>query len=200
MTDSSTDKKRQVKAEPKKKRKRSSREPGLQKKLEAMESVVRELESQVADLQDQCAELRDDNLRLLAEMDNARKRAERRLESERRSILVEFVKPLLDVADDLERALRSAEENRNAEAIVEGVKMVQQHLTQVFGRLGITPIDTAGKLFDYNIHEALGHTPSDEHEENEIVAEISRGYLLNGELLRPSRVIIARAPMQEQDT
>jgi molecular chaperone GrpE len=200
VTDSSIEKKKQTRSKPKTKRRRSSREKELQKKLEATEETAKVLESRVAALEEQSSELRDDKLRLLAEMENARKRTERRIENERRAILVDFVKPLLDVADNLERAVRSAEENHNAEAIVEGVKMVQQHLVEVFTRFGITPIETKGQLFDYNVHEALGHAPSEEHGEDEIIAEVSRGYLLNGELLRPSKVIIARAPVEEQET
>lgn len=200
MTDSSNDSKKKTKSKPKTRRRRASREKELQKKLEASEEVASRLETRVAALEEQCSKLQDDNLRLLADMENARKRTERRMENERRAILVDVVKPLLDVADNLERAVRSAEENHNPEAIVEGVKMVQQHLVQVFTRFGITPIETTGQLFDYNLHEALGHAPSDGHAENEIVAEISRGYLLNGELLRPSKVIIARVPVEEQES
>ena len=200
MTDPPHEGKKQKTSKPKTRRKRASRDSELRKKLETTENLARQLEIQVADLEKRCATLQDDNLRLLAEMDNARKRTERRLANERRAILVDFVKPLLDVADDLERAVRSADENNNTEAIAEGVKIVHQHLTQVLTRLGISPIETTGQLFDYNIHEALGHIPSEEHAENEIVAEVSKGYLLNGELLRPSRVIIARNPAQEDDS
>jgi molecular chaperone GrpE len=198
VTDSSKERKKRTKAKSTTKQRRSKREKEVQKKLEATEKAVEEVESKAKALEEQCSQLQDDNLRLLAEMDNARKRTDRRIENERRAVLVDAVKPLLDVADDLERAVRSAEENHDANAIMEGVRMVQQRLVQVFAGLGISPIDTSGQLFDYNVHEAVGHAPSGDHAENEIIAEISRGYLLNGELLRPSKVIIARAPDEEK--
>jgi molecular chaperone GrpE len=197
VTDSSNEKKRS-KSKPKTRRSRTTHDKELQRKLKATEEAAKELEARIEALEEQNNDLQDDNLRLLAEMENTRKRTERRMQNERRAILVEFVKPLLDVADNIERAVQSSEENHDPGAILEGVKMVQQHLAQVFAQYGITPIETAGEIFDYNVHEALGHAPSDEHAENEIVTEVSRGYLLNGELLRPSRVIIARSPTTEE--
>ncbi len=137
-------------------------------------------------------ELEEGKLRLLAEMENTRKRAQRRLEEERRSILAELIGPMLDVADNMERALGAAEDGGSLGALREGIRMVHDQMIDVFSKFGVTAIETSQQLFDYNLHEALGHAPAEGRPENEVIAEVSKGYMLNGRLLRPSKVILAK--------
>ena len=175
-------------------RRRGSRGPTkkeLQLQLEKTQNELERLETHIAASKELIEGLEDEKLRLYAEMDNARKRAQRRIEEERRRAIVETVQPILDVADNLERALQSAAENESTDAIVSGVEMVRKQLMDAFTVIGIEVIDTEGAMFDYNIHEAVGKTPAPGKAANEIVAEVSRGYLLEGKLLRPSRVIVA---------
>jgi molecular chaperone GrpE len=171
----------------------------LQSRLNEVQEAAEQMQTQLDALEARSIELEDEKLRLLAEMENARKRAQRRLEDERWIILGELMKPFLGVADDLERALQSANENRDAEGLIEGVRMVYAQLVDTFTKFGVEQIETVGKAFDYNLHEALGYAPAEGRDENEVVIEIAKGYLLDGKLLRASKVIIAK-PEEETET
>jgi len=185
------------KKSPKKKRttrRKSSRAPTkkeLQLQLETTENKLEKMEAHIAASKERLEELEDEKLRLYAEMDNARKRAQRRIEEERRRAVVESITPVLDVADNLERAIQSAAENQSGEAILSGVKMVNKQLIDALTVIGIEVIETEGATFDYNMHEAVGKISAPGKAPNEIVVEVSRGYLLEGRLLRPSKVIVA---------
>ncbi len=180
------------------KRRRGTKTAELQAKLDASFLEIETLEARIAGLEETKKELDDEKLRFLAEMDNARKRAQKRLEDDRRFVLAELIKPMLDVADNLERALRSAEDGGSPEALAEGVGMVYRHLSDMLAQHGVTMIETADKSFDYNYHEAVGKTCVPGKDENEIVAEVSKGYLLNGRLLRPSKVIVAIGKIEDE--
>lgn len=189
--------KRSSKGTPRKKRRRT-KATELQAKLDASCLEIETLEASIAALEETKKELDDEKLRFLAEMDNARKRAQKRLEDDRRFVIAELIKPMLDVADNMERALRSAEDGGSSEALAEGVEMVYRQLSDVLAQHGVTRIETADKSFDYNYHEAVGKTNAPGKDENEIVAEVSKGYLLNGRLLRPSKVIVAIGKIEDE--
>ncbi|MCU0610916.1 MAG: nucleotide exchange factor GrpE [Candidatus Eisenbacteria bacterium] len=144
------------------------------------------------------AGLEDEKLRLLAEMDNVRKRAQRRLEEDRWALTAEVSRPLLDVADNLERAISAGAEGGVQAATLDGIRMVHTQLMDVLGRYGVEPIQAVGLPFDFNVHEAIAHAPSSSARDNEVAIEVARGYLLKGKLLRPSKVIVARAGRESE--
>ena len=162
---------------------------------EALASVEEErdaLQSVADQLNERVAQLEDDRLRLMAEMENMHKRSQRRLQEDRWSLLAEITRPLLEVADNLQRAADAGEGTGADEATVSGVRMVHDQLLEVLSRYGVVPIEAVGQPFDFNMHEAIAHEASEGARENEVIAEVSRGYVLNGRLLRPSRVVVAR--------
>jgi len=185
------EKKPKKKTPTRRKRSRGPTKKDLQIQLETTRGELERMEVHIASYKERVEELEDEKLRLYAEMDNARKRAQRRIEEERKRVVVDTITPILDVADNLERALQSAAENQSPDAILSGVQMVNKQLSDALSVIGIEIIDTDGAVFDYNIHEAVGKTPAPGKAQNEIVVEVSRGYLLEGRLLRPSRVIVA---------
>ncbi len=132
-------------------------------------------------------------LRALADLDNYRKRVERekaRWDVEaREGILL----PLLEVVDNFERALAEGAQDESGAAVPfrEGVELIFKHLLDVLEKAGVRPVETDGMGFDPNVHEAVGRVPSDEHEPDEIVQVMQKGYTLGERLLRPSRVIVA---------
>ena len=137
-------------------------------------------------------ELQNALLRLAAEFDNSRKRAERD-----RAELIEYaaadaVKAMLPVLDDFERALKGHPNahGKNAE-FVKGIELIYQRSVEVLTRLGLQPIEAQGKVFDPNIHHAIEMTHDDKYEEPTVVDELQRGYTLKGRLLRPSMVRVA---------
>ena len=143
-------------------------------------------------LQEDLEMWRDRALRLQAEIENFRKRqrrlAEERIEANRGRLLRNF----LTVADDLERALRA--ENGEGGPLREGVEVTRRSLEQLLRQEGVERIQAEGETFDPNWHEAVGTVPRErvEAERNTVVDVTQQGYRLNGRLLRPARVIVAR--------
>jgi molecular chaperone GrpE len=148
-----------------------------------------EIESLRAELQ----QARDQMLRALAELDNVRKRAQRDVEQAHRYALEKFAAELLPVKDSLELAVENAS-RADASQLAEGQAATLKLLAKALERGGIVEIDPLGQPFDANQHEAMAAQPSDTAEPNSVLSVVQRGYSLNGRLLRPARVIVAREP------
>jgi molecular chaperone GrpE len=128
-------------------------------------------------------------LRLAAELDNQRKRAAREAESARQFGIERFAGDLLDVVDSLEMGLAAA--GASAEALREGSEATLRQLNSAFEKHGVSVVDPVGEPFDPQRHEALTTQPSQHAEPGSILSVVQKGYLLNGRLLRPARVIVA---------
>ncbi len=143
-------------------------------------------------LRTEAEEHRDRSLRLAAELENVRRRSARELESARRFALERFAGELLPVADSLELALSSAEDT--PEAVREGLEMTLKQLRDVLARHHIEGVmPSAGDAFDPELHEAMATQPSDQAAPDHILHVVQKGYRLHDRLLRPARVIVARA-------
>ncbi len=132
-------------------------------------------------------------LRSLAELDNVRKRAQRDVEAANRYGLEKFAAELLPVMDSLELGVASGD-NADAASLVEGQRATLQLLARAFDRLNISVIDPHGEPFDPAVHEAMLAQPSSTAEPGSVLTVVQRGYSLHGRLLRPARVIVAKAP------
>jgi molecular chaperone GrpE len=139
---------------------------------------------------------RDDYLdalqRLKAEFENYRRRTER----DREAVVVgaqrEFVRGLLPVMDNLERAVAALGDR--AGEIVAGLEMVRGQLAGLLAGHGVEEIEAGGEAFDPNVHEAVAQIPAPEHPEGAVVEVIEKGYRISDHVLRPSRVVVAAAP------
>lgn len=138
-------------------------------------------------------QLKDEKLRVLAELDNIRKRAQRDVEQAHRYALEKFAGELLPVKDSLDLGVENAGK-ADAAALAEGQAATQRLLAKAMEKAGIVELNPVGEPFDANLHEAMAAQPSDTAEPNSVLAVIQRGYTLNGRLLRAARVIVARAP------
>ena len=124
--------------------------------------------------------------RMKADLENSRTRLERKharldqLASER------LVKELLPILDSLERALETEGD------IKEGVEATRDQLVDVLTQEGLNPISSEGQHFDPAVHEALMGKPSDEHEEDTVIQTLERGYVLNGKIIRPAKVVVSK--------
>ncbi len=132
-------------------------------------------------------------LRAVAELENVRKRAQRDVEQASRYGLEKFAQELIPVKDSLDLGVENAARS-DAAALAEGQAATQRLLAKAFEKLGITELDPVGQPFDANQHEAMAMQPSTTAEPDSVLAVVQRGYVLNGRLLRPARVIVARAP------
>ena len=133
-------------------------------------------------------------LRAVAELDNVRKRAQRDIEAANRYGLEKFAAELLPVKDSLELAVQNAGGRADAQSLLEGQEATLQLLSRALEKLGVTVIDPQGEPFDPTRHEAMMTQESATAEPNSVLQVVQPGYELNGRLLRPARVIVAKAP------
>ena len=139
----------------------------------------------------------DKYLRAVAELDNYRKRAAREKADIVKYGNEDIIKDILPFMDSLDRALEH--DTGDVQAFKDGVALIQEQLLSCLKKHGVERIETAGLNFDPNFHEALMQMESDQHEDNKIVSEMERGYLLNGRLLRPSKVCVCKKINKEND-
>jgi molecular chaperone GrpE len=139
----------------------------------------------------------DKYLRAVAELDNYRKRAAREKTDIIKYGKEDIIKDILPFMDSLNRALEH--DTGDVQAFKDGVALIQDQLLCCLKKHGVERIETAGMDFDPNFHEALMQTESDQHEDNKIVSEMEKGYLLNGRLVRPSRVCVCNKINKEND-
>lgn len=137
----------------------------------------------------------DRYLRAMAEADNIRKRATRDIEHAHKFALENFSKDLLAVKDSLEMGLAAAD-TADAESLLAGSEATLKLLAGSLERFGISEIDPEGEPFDPERHEAMTMQPSAEVEPGSVLTVIQKGYVLNGRLLRPARVIVASEPAE----
>jgi molecular chaperone GrpE len=148
-------------------------------------------------LQAELGKAREQYLRLAAELDNVRKRSEREIENAHRYGIERFAQALLPVIDSFEAALNS--ENLELDTLLEGQRATLRLLMQAFADAGIASIDPLGEPFDPERHEAMSMLPSPTAEPDSVMDVIQKGYSLHARLLRPARVIVARAPEPPSD-
>ena len=139
------------------------------------------------------AAARDAQLRAAAELDNVRKRAQRDIENAHRFALEKFAGELLGVRDSLELAAQNAG-SADAASLAAGQQATLQLLAKAFERFSIQRIDPLGAPFDPSLHEAVVMQESATARPDSVLQVLQSGYQLNGRLLRPARVIVARAP------
>lgn len=158
------------------------------------EIEVHESESifeQVEELKNQVEEFKDGWQRSRAEFANYKKRVEREREQTYQNAKGELLKRYLDIADDLLRALNNRPENGEGALWAEGIELVYRKLITKFEGDGVTLMETEGKLFDPNLHEAISLEESENHESGEIIEVLNPGYYLGDKVLRPATVRVA---------
>lgn len=141
---------------------------------------------------EEIAKLKDQLLRALAEMDNTRKRAEKTAADARAYAIAGFAKDLLDVADNLRRALDAAPDDQRDSALVQGIEATERAMLASFERNGLQRIAPTSGKFDANWHEVMFEQAIDGVEPGTIIALLESGYALNDRLLRPARVGVAK--------
>jgi len=153
-----------------------------------------ESSDQVALLKQQLEEAEKNALRVQADIDNFRKRTRRDTQDQIRYATLPLMTEIIDVIDNLQRAIESAESSDSTEGLLAGVKMVEQHLTDILAKQGCEKIETVGKPFDPNHHEAVQMQPSDEIEANHVTMELRKGYKLHDRVVRPAQVFVSKGP------
>jgi len=157
-----------------------------------------ELQNLVVQKTQEAKENYDRVLRLAAELDNLKKRQERELSEVRQFANENLLRELLPVLDNLERALEHGRQNETPEALMEGLDLVHQDFLKVLGRFGITPLDSVGERFNPTYHHAVMEEEAPEVEDQTVLKELQKGYLLQNRLLRPAMVVVSRNTAQPE--
>jgi molecular chaperone GrpE len=151
---------------------------------------------ETAALQTKAAE-RDKFLDLLqrtrADFENYQKRNQRDREQERKYMYGPFVRDLLPVFDNLQRATAAAKQAGETGPLVKGVDMVQTQFLELLKRYGVIPIEALGKPFDPNLHEAVVHQPAPHQPPDTVIQVLEQGFMNQDRVLRPAKVIVSKA-------
>ena len=146
---------------------------------------------ELQNLKEERDNLYDRLLRKQAEFENYKKRMEREKAEYAQFASSELIRELLNAIDSFELALRNAASDGSSTELLRGFELIYKQLLDTLARFGLKPIETKGQKFDPNFHQAVATQPTDEVEENTVVNEMRRGYLLNGRLLRPAMVSVS---------
>ncbi|MFC1626460.1 nucleotide exchange factor GrpE [Pseudomonadota bacterium] len=174
------------------KKKHAGNDPHKKKDISNKAKAVPE-EDALEIAQAEVAELKDKLLRVHAEMDNLRKRTAREIEESRKFAVERFSTALLEVVDNLERALEV--EDGNEAGLREGVKLTFDSWHTMMDKFELKRIDAVGETFDPHKHEALSQMPSDEPE-GVVIAQHVAGYTLHGRLIRAAKVLVSSGPQK----
>lgn len=160
----------------------------------AEESLVNELKAKLEQAEKNAAENHDEVLRARAELENTRKRLQREIENAHKYAVEKFVQALLPVIDSLEMGVAAAsQKDADIKAVKEGTELTLKMFADCADKFGMQAVDPKGEKFDPEFHQAMSIQESDEHEPDTVIAVMQKGYLLNGRLIRPAMVVVAKA-------
>lgn len=162
-----------------------------------------ELRAEATRAREEAGKFRDAALRAEAEMQNVRRRSEREVEHAIKFGVEKIVQNLLPVVDSLEKAVEAAEQtgtdNDATQAIIEGMGLCQRLFLEVIVKAGVVTVDPHGEPFDPNLHQAIAMVENPDVEPNSVVTVVQKGYSLNGRLVRPAMVMVAKGKAKPVD-
>ncbi len=158
------------------------------------------LQQQLEEAQQQAAANLDKAMRAMAEMDNLKKRVQKDLDDERKYGLAKFAKELLSVMDSLDLGIQAATgDSPEVAKLREGSELTKKQFEAVFAKFNIESIDPTGEPFNPELHQAMVMQPSSTVPANHVITVFQKGYILNGRLLRPAMVVVAKAEDKPAD-
>ena len=170
------------------------------KKKDTPNDLVDQLKSEKEAAEQEAKDTYDKLLRISAEFDNYKKRTAREMDEFRKFANESLLMKLLPVVDNLERAINSSQEKKSSEScITEGIDMTLKEILNVFETFQVKPIESLNKTFDPNFHQAVMQEETEEIEENIIIKEFQKGYMIQNRLLRAAMVVVAKAKTNKSD-
>lgn len=158
-----------------------------------------DLQARIQALEEQLAEAQDQSLRVAADMQNVRRRAELDVEKAHKFALEKLVTDLLPVVDSIERGLElTSADDEASKPVREGMELTLKLLVDTLKRYQVDALDPHGEPFNAEHHQAMAMQESPEVEPNSVLKVFQKGYLLNGRLLRPAMVVVSKAPSATQ--
>lgn len=152
----------------------------------------------VAVLEAEKSDLKDKLLRLMADMENLRRRTEREVADARAYAVASFARDMLNVADNVRRAIESVPEEAKASAegafkgLIEGIDLTERDLLKTLERHGVKKLDPEGQKFDPNVHQAMFEVPNPDVPNGTVVQVVQSGYVIGERVLRPALVGVAK--------
>ena len=170
---------------------------------EELESLIKDEEKPTEDnLLDQIEQLRDEKLRLLAEMENLRKRSDRDKVDSIKYGCINLARDILSPDDNLSRALGAIpDDEKKSETVnnlIDGLKMVQKEFSTILEKHGVKKIETLKQKFDHNLHQAMVEIENDDVDPGTIIQEMQSGYTMHDRLLRPSMVGVSKKVQNDE--
>ena len=141
----------------------------------------------------------DQLLRTKAEFMNYQKRMVKESESTSQFAVQSLILDFLPELDNFDRALKLADSSKDIVKFVEGIKLIEEQLFKVLGKYGVEPIETVGKPFDPNLHEAVMEEENNEMPHHTIIDEFQKGFLLKERVIRPSKVKVSKKTIEEEE-
>ena len=161
------------------------------------EAAEQEQQSETEQLKAQVATANDQVLRVQAEMQNVRRRAERDVEKAHKFGLEKLINGLLPVLDNFDRAIaavpEAAADDEVVKSLLEGVELTRKTALDVLKTFSVEVLEPYGEPFNPEFHQAMTMVPSPTAEPNSVIDVLQKGYTLNGRLLRAAMVVIAKA-------
>jgi molecular chaperone GrpE len=167
------------------------------KKKRKKEEILEELKQKLEEKEKEAGELKERLLYQQADFENFKK-----LKAKEKQEALKFgnetlVKDLLPVIDNLERAIQHGCKSEDSKAIVEGVELTLNSFLKVLEKFGVTRVDALEREFDPNVHEAIAQEAREDKAPGTVVTELQKGYIMDGRLLRPSMVTVAKSSEKE---
>ena len=159
---------------------------------------VTQLREQFDEKAKSCKKLQEEYLRAVADFDNLRKRTQRDSELSRRMAMEALVLDLLPVLDNLDRAVQTVAAGANAESFKKGMDLINRQLREALCKHGVEEYSCAGTQFDPRKAEAISFVHTDEHRPGTVVSEVCKGYACGERVLRPAKVVVAKATERSQ--
>ena len=160
--------------------------------MESKEVDVEFLQGQLEKLQEQSKVSLDKVVRAQAEMENLRKRAARDVENAHKYALEKFTDELLPIMDSLELGLSASVKAKNLDDLCKGMELTLEMFNTVMEKFGITMIEPKGEKFNPELHDAVSMQETNDSNSGIIIEVMQKGYALNGRLIRPAMVVVAK--------
>ncbi len=168
------------------------------KNKEKIDDPLKVVEARLESVEQELKDSHDRFLRVSAEFENYKKRAAREMNDFRKFANESFVKAMLPVVDNLDRAIESSSnDDHSISSMVEGVNMTLKEILKIFEQFGVKPFESLGETFDPALHQAVMQKETDDHPEKTILNELEKGYMMHDRLLRPAMVVVSKTTESE---
>ena len=160
---------------------------------ETGEKSLEDLQKEIEELKQKNEELKDKHLRLFADFDNYKKRTAKEKTDIQKNASEDVLKDLLPIIDDFERAIGTAEDAKDVDSVREGMRLIYQKMMKTLEHKGLQSMESQGKEFDSEYHEAVSEIPApSDDQKGKVMDEIEKGYYLNDKIIRFAKVVVGK--------